>query len=42
VLAATLAMTMDLDSPRYGFIRVTQAAMERVAQDMTRLPQQAP
>ena len=42
VLAATLAMTLDLDSPRFGFIRVAQADMERLAQEMTRLPQQAP
>lgn len=42
VLAATLAMTLDLDSPRFGFIRVTQMDMEKVAQGMTRLPQQAP
>lgn len=42
VLAATLAMTMDLDSPRFGFIRVTQVSMERVAHDMGRLPEQAP
>lgn len=42
VLAATLAMTLDLDSPRFGFIRVTQIDMERLAQEMTRLPQQAP
>ena len=42
VLAATLAMTLDLDSPRFGLIRVTQADMEKVAQAMARLPQQAP
>lgn len=42
VLAATLAMTLDLDSPRFGLIRVSQADMERVAKDMARLPQQAP
>jgi hypothetical protein len=42
VLAATLAMTRDLDSPRSGFIRVTQVDMERVSKDMARLPQQAP
>jgi len=42
VLAATLTMTMDLDSPRFGFIRVTQVDMEKVAADMTTLPQQAP
>jgi hypothetical protein len=42
VLAATLAMTLDLDSPRFGLIRVTQIDMERLAQEMTRLPQQAP
>jgi hypothetical protein len=42
VLAATLAMTLDLDSPRLGFIHVSQVDMERVAKDMTRLPQQMP
>lgn len=42
VLAATLAMTLDLDSPRFGLIRVTQLDMEKVASDMARLPQQAP
>jgi hypothetical protein len=42
VLAATLAMTRDLDSPRSGFIQVTQVDMERVSKDMARLPQQAP
>jgi hypothetical protein len=42
VLAATLAMTLDMDSPRFGLIRVAQVEMERVAQDMTTLPQQAP
>lgn len=42
VLAATLAMTLDLDSPRFGLIRVTQLDMEKVASDMARLPQQMP
>jgi hypothetical protein len=42
VLAATLAMTLDLDSPRYGFIHISQANMEKVADDMSRLPQQMP
>lgn len=42
VLAAILAMTLDLDSPRFGFIRVSQADMERLALEMTRPPQQAP
>ena len=42
VLAATLAMTLDLDSPRFGLIRVTQADMDKVARGMARLPQQAP
>lgn len=42
VLAATMAMTLDLDSPRFGLIRVTQGDMEKVAQGMARLPQQAP
>jgi len=42
VLAATLTMTMDLDSPRFGLIRITQVNMERVVQDMTTLPQQTP
>lgn len=42
VLAATLAMTLDLDSPRFGFIRVGQTQMERVANDMTKPPQLAP
>jgi hypothetical protein len=41
VLASTLTMTMDLDSPRFGFIRVTQTEMQRVGQDMG-LTQQAP
>lgn len=41
VLAATLTMTMDLDSPRHGFIRVTQHQMHTLEQDMG-LPQQAP
>jgi hypothetical protein len=42
VLAATLAMTLDLDSPRFGFIQINQIPMEKVAQSMARLPQQAP
>jgi hypothetical protein len=42
VLAATLAMTLDLDSPQFGFIHVSQVDMERDAKDMTRVPQQMP
>lgn len=42
VLALTMATTMDLDSPRFGLIRITQAPLEKVAQTMGRLPQQAP
>jgi hypothetical protein len=43
VLAGALALTMDMDSPRYGLIRITQPSMERVAQQMMNsLPQQAP
>lgn len=42
VLAATLAMTLDLDSPRFGFIRINQIPMEKVAHEMGHLPQQAP
>lgn len=43
VLAATLAMTMDLDSPRYGLIRIDQRSIDRLAQLVaTSLPQQAP
>lgn len=42
VLAITMAMTMDLDSPRFGLIRIDQAPLEKVAQTMGRLPQQAP
>jgi hypothetical protein len=42
VLATTLALTLDLDSPRFGFIRIDQVPIEKVAQGMGRLPQQAP
>lgn len=42
VLAATMTMTMDLDRPRHGLIRITQTDMERVANGMKRLPQQMP
>jgi hypothetical protein len=43
VLAGALGMTMDMDSPRYGQIRITQPSMERVAQQIaSSLPQQAP
>lgn len=43
VLAATLALTMDLDTPNLGLIRVGQASMDKVAHDMSqRLPQQLP
>lgn len=42
VLAATLAMTLDLDSPRFGFIRISQIDMQRVADEMKTLPQQVP
>jgi hypothetical protein len=43
VLAATLAMTMDLDSPRYGLIRIDQRSIDRLAQLVEGSPpQQAP
>lgn len=42
VLAGTLAMTMDLDTPQLGLIKVGQISMDKVAQDMQRLPQQMP
>ena len=43
VLAGALGMTMDMDSPRYGLIVITQPSMERAAQQMmSSLPQQAP
>ena len=42
VLAMTLAMTMDLDSPRFGLIRIDQNPMARIAQGMARPPQQMP
>lgn len=42
VLAGTLAMTMDLDTPQMGLIKVGQSSMEKTAQEMQRLPQQAP
>ena len=43
VLAAALGLTMDLDSPRYGLIRIGQASMDRLAQQIGgSLPQQAP
>ena len=43
VLAGALGMTMDMDSPRYGLIRITQPSMDRVAQQIANsLPQQAP
>lgn len=42
VLAAALGLTMDLDSPRYGLIRIDQPSMERMAQEIAgNLPQQA-
>jgi hypothetical protein len=43
VLAGALGMTMDMESPRFGQIQITQPSMERVAQQMmSSLPQQAP
>ena len=43
VVAAALSMTLDVDSPRYGFIRIDQPSMDRVAQQVAgSLPQQAP
>jgi hypothetical protein len=43
VLSGALALTMDMDSPRYGLIRITQPSMDRVAQQMmSSLPQHAP
>ena len=43
VLAGALVLTMDMDSPRYGLIQITQPSMERVAQEMmSTLPQQVP
>ena len=43
VLSGALTLTMDMDSPRYGLIVITQPSMERVAkQMMSSLPQQAP
>lgn len=43
VLAAALGLTMDLDNPRYGLIRIPQPSMDRVAQQIANtLPQQAP
>jgi len=42
VLAATLALTLDLDAPQLGLIKVGQASMEKQAHDMQTLPQQAP
>ena len=42
VLATTLALTLDLDSPKFGFIRIDHVPIEKVVQDMGRLPQQAP
>lgn len=43
VLSGALGMTMDMDSPRYGLIRITQPSMDRVARQMAKsLPQQAP
>lgn len=42
VLAATLALTLDLDSPQFGFIRINQIPMEKVAHEMGHPPQQAP
>jgi hypothetical protein len=42
-LAWALGLTMDLDSPRYGLIRVDQPSMERLAQQVAGSPpQQAP
>ena len=42
-LAGALAMTLDLDSPRYGLIRLNQPSMDRLAQQVAgSLPQQAP
>jgi hypothetical protein len=42
VLAGALGLTMDLDSPRHGLIRITQPSMDRVTQQiMSSLPQQA-
>jgi hypothetical protein len=40
VLAASMMMTLDLDSPRYGFIRLDQPSMDRLAQQVAgSLPQ---
>lgn len=35
VLAGAVSMTLDMDSPRYGLIRLTQGSMERVQQQIT-------
>ena len=43
VLAATLGMTLDMDSPSHGWITIDTASMQRVAQQVAgSLPQQAP
>ncbi|HEY4011593.1 MAG TPA: hypothetical protein VGM11_15670 [Acidobacteriaceae bacterium] len=42
VIALVMAMTLDLDSPRYGVIRATQPSMERVAELVAGPPPQAP
>jgi len=34
VIAGALAMTLDMDSPRYGFVKVSQPSMERLAQQV--------
>lgn len=34
VIAGALALTLDVDSPRYGFIKLTQPSMDRVAQQI--------
>jgi hypothetical protein len=41
-LAWALGLTMDMDSPRYGLIRLDQRSMERLAQQVAGSPPQAP
>lgn len=35
VIAGALVMTLDMDSPRYGFIKMSQSSMDRVVQQIT-------
>lgn len=35
IVAGALAMTLDMDSPRYGLVKISQPSMERLAQQVS-------